>query len=100
MPRTTDTHAAMFEQLRSRLESISYRIVRSEAEAEDIVQECFLKWHGAEKDALMTPVASLLPFLLSDLGLDCVKRLATAKPRNWARDVLRATAQASELGKA
>jgi RNA polymerase sigma factor (sigma-70 family) len=59
MPRTTDTHAAMFEQLRSRLESISYRIVRSEAEAEDIVQECFLKWHGAEKDALMTPVAWL-----------------------------------------
>jgi RNA polymerase sigma-70 factor (ECF subfamily) len=49
----------MFEQLRPRLKAISLRIVGSEAEAEDVVQDCFLKWHGAEQGALVTPAAWL-----------------------------------------
>jgi RNA polymerase sigma-70 factor (ECF subfamily) len=49
----------MFEQLRPRLKAISCRIVGSEAEAEDIVQDCFLKWHGTEQGALATPAAWL-----------------------------------------
>lgn len=57
MPRTTDTDGAMFEQLRPRLKAISSRIVGSEAEAEDIVQDCFFKWQGAEQAALATPAA-------------------------------------------
>jgi RNA polymerase sigma factor (sigma-70 family) len=59
MPRTTDTDGAMFEQLRPRLKAISCRIVGSEAEAEDIVQDCFLKWQGTEQAALATPAAWL-----------------------------------------
>lgn len=59
MPPTTDTDGALFEQLRPRLEAISCRIVGSEAEAEDIVQDCFLKWHGTEQGALATPAAWL-----------------------------------------
>jgi hypothetical protein len=42
---------ALFEQLRPRLTAISRRIVGSEAEAEDVVQDCFLKWHRAEQGA-------------------------------------------------
>jgi RNA polymerase sigma factor (sigma-70 family) len=59
MPRTTDTDGAIFEQLRPRLTAISCRIVGSEAEAEDVVQDCFLKWQGAEQAALATPAAWL-----------------------------------------
>jgi RNA polymerase sigma factor (sigma-70 family) len=59
MPRTTDTDGAIFEQLRPRLKAISCRIVGSEAEAEDIVQDCFLKWQGTEQAALATPAAWL-----------------------------------------
>jgi RNA polymerase sigma-70 factor (ECF subfamily) len=59
MLRTTDTDGAMFEQLRPRLKAISCRIVGSEAEAEDIVQDCFLKWHGTEQRVLATPAAWL-----------------------------------------
>jgi RNA polymerase sigma-70 factor (ECF subfamily) len=59
MPRTIDTDGAMFEQLRPRLKAISLRIVGSEAEAEDIVQDCFVKWHGAEQGRLATPAAWL-----------------------------------------
>jgi RNA polymerase sigma factor (sigma-70 family) len=54
-----DTDGAVFEQLRPRLTAISRRIVGSEAEAEDIVQDCFLKWHGAEQALLATPAAWL-----------------------------------------
>ena len=59
MPPTTDTDGAVFEQMRARLKAISCRIVGSEAEAEDIVQDCFLKWHGADQGALATPAAWL-----------------------------------------
>lgn len=59
MPRTTDTDGALFEQLRPRLQAISCRIVGSEAEAEDIVQDCFLKWQATEQTALATPAAWL-----------------------------------------
>jgi RNA polymerase sigma-70 factor (ECF subfamily) len=59
MPHTPDTDGALFEQLRPRLTTISRRIVGSEAEAEDIVQDCFLKWHAAEQHLLATPAAWL-----------------------------------------
>lgn len=59
MPRPTDTYGAMFERLRPRLTAISCRIVGSDAEAEDIVQDCFLKWQGADQAALVTPAAWL-----------------------------------------
>ena len=59
MPRTTDADAEIFEQLRPRLKAISCRIVGSEAEAEDIVQDCFFKWRDAEQSALATPAAWL-----------------------------------------
>jgi RNA polymerase sigma-70 factor (ECF subfamily) len=59
MPRITDTDGAIFERLRPRLNAISRRIVGSEAEAEDVVQDCFIKWQGTEQAALATPAAWL-----------------------------------------
>jgi RNA polymerase sigma-70 factor (ECF subfamily) len=50
---------ALFEQLRPRLKAISCRIVGSEAEAEDIVQDCFLKWRCMDTATLATPAAWL-----------------------------------------
>lgn len=59
MPPIPDTDGAMFETLRPRLTAISRRILGSEAEAEDVVQDCFLKWRGVEQAALATPAAWL-----------------------------------------
>lgn len=56
---SNDIDGAIFERLRPRLKAISQRIVGSQAEAEDIVQDCFLKWHGAEQKTLATPAAWL-----------------------------------------
>jgi RNA polymerase sigma factor (sigma-70 family) len=59
MTRTPDLDAALFERLRPRLTAISRRIVGSQADAEDVVQDCFFKWHGAGQDAVETPAAWL-----------------------------------------
>ncbi|MFL6660492.1 MAG: sigma-70 family RNA polymerase sigma factor [Massilia sp.] len=55
----SETDAAVFQQLRPRLEAISLRIVGSLADAQDVVQDCFLKWEAAEKTALLVPAAWL-----------------------------------------
>ena len=59
MPRPTDNDGSIFEQLRPRLTAISARIVGSEAEAQDVVQDCYLKWHATEQAALAVPAAWL-----------------------------------------
>ncbi len=75
MPHTTDTAGAMFEQLRPRLTAISLRIVGSVADAEDIVQDCFLKWQGADRAALVTPVAWLTT-VVQNQSIDRLRRRA------------------------
>jgi len=59
MPSQIDPAGALFQQLRPRLTAISRRIVGSEADAEDIVQDCFIKWMGADQAVLATPAAWL-----------------------------------------
>jgi len=75
MLRPTDTDVAMFEQLRPRLKAISCRIVGSEAEAEDIVQDCFFKWHGAQLAALATP-AAWLTTVVQNQSIDRLRKRA------------------------
>lgn len=75
MPTHTDPDGAAFEQLRPRLTAISRRIVGSEAEAEDIVQDCFLKWHGADQAALTTP-AAWLTTVVQHQSIDRLRRRA------------------------
>lgn len=90
MPHTFDPDAALFERLRPRLISVSCRIVGSTAEAEDIVQDCFLKWQAAEKAAVITPAA----WLTTVVQHQSIDRL-----RKRARDALAAHA-AMELAPA
>jgi DNA-directed RNA polymerase specialized sigma24 family protein len=37
--------SAVFERLRRRLFSVAYRMTGTRADAEDIVQEAYLRWH-------------------------------------------------------
>lgn len=75
MPRLTDTDGALFERLRPRLTAISRRIVGSEAEAEDIVQDCFIKWQGAEQATLLSP-AAWLTTVVRHQSIDRLRRRA------------------------
>jgi RNA polymerase sigma-70 factor (ECF subfamily) len=51
--------AATFDPLRPRLIRVAYRMLGSVADAEDMVQEAFLRWLDADRDAVREPEAYL-----------------------------------------
>jgi RNA polymerase sigma-70 factor (ECF subfamily) len=53
-------HADTFDALRPRLFSIAYRMLGTRADAEDVVQDAWLRWHAADHAALQTPEAWLV----------------------------------------
>lgn len=68
---------AVFEDLRPRLEAIAYRLLGSAVEAEDVVQETFLRWQAADRDEIRVP-AAWLTRALTNL---CLTHLDSARAR-------------------
>src|SRR3954454_22879665 len=66
-----------FEASRPRLEAIAYRLLGSAGEAEDAVQETFLRWHGADVERIEVPEAWLTK-VLTNL---CLNQLGSARAR-------------------
>ncbi|MGW5257474.1 RNA polymerase sigma factor SigJ [Streptomyces sp. NPDC004012] len=66
-----------FEASRSRLEAIAYRLLGSASEAEDAVQETFLRWQAADVDRIEVPEAWLTK-VLTNL---CLNQLTSARAR-------------------
>ena len=64
-----------FERLRPRLQGIAYRMLGSLAEAEEVVQDAWLRWHEAATSELRTPEAWLVT-VTTRLAID---RLRAAK---------------------
>lgn len=64
--------AAFFTARRPRLQRIAYRMLGSLAEAEDVVQDAWLRWHGADRDAVRQPEAFLVR-TVTRLCLDVLK---------------------------
>jgi RNA polymerase sigma factor (sigma-70 family) len=68
---------ARFEASRNRLASLAYRLLGSAADAEDTVQDAFLRWQAADRDYVEVPEAWLTK-IVTHLALD---RLRSAKVR-------------------
>jgi len=68
---------AVFEGARARLEAIAYRLLGSASDAEDVVQDTFLRWQSAERELIETPEAWLTK-VLTNL---CLNRLTSARAR-------------------
>ncbi|WP_432041497.1 RNA polymerase sigma-70 factor [Streptomyces cadmiisoli] len=66
-----------FEASRPRLEAIAYRLLGSASEAEDAVQETFLRWQAADIGHIRVPEAWLTK-VLTNL---CLNQLASARAR-------------------
>lgn len=56
---TPSDDARLFAQSAPMLTGLAYRILGSRADAEDAVQDTFLKWQGTERDAIDNPAAWL-----------------------------------------
>ncbi|MER6786338.1 RNA polymerase sigma-70 factor [Streptomyces sp. NPDC000658] len=66
-----------FEAARPRLEAIAYRLLGSASEAEDAVQETFLRWQAADVERVAVPEAWLTK-VLTNL---CLNQLTSARAR-------------------
>ena len=73
----TTSNVDLFEASRSRLEAIAYRLLGSAHEAQDVVQETFLRWHAADVDHIEVPEAWLTK-VLTNL---CLNQLSSARAR-------------------
>ncbi|MFI9534933.1 sigma-70 family RNA polymerase sigma factor [Nocardia fusca] len=68
---------ARFEASRNRLASLAYRLLGSAADAEDTVQDAFLRWQAADREYIEVPEAWLTK-IVTNLALD---RLRSARMR-------------------
>lgn len=74
MPARNDSAAlAAFEQERSRLFGVAYRMLGSAADAEDVLQDAFLRWRGAEAQAQARSAQAYLMTVVTRLCLDRLK---------------------------
>jgi len=69
-----------FAAARPRLIALAYRMLGSMSDAEDAVQETFIRWHGADKGAIRTPAA----WLTTACTRLCIDRLRKAKAERTA----------------
>src|SRR5690349_11458358 len=67
----------VFERSRGRLEAIAYRLLGSAGDAEDAVQDTFLRWQAADREQVEIPEAWLTR-VLTNL---CLNQLTSARAR-------------------
>ncbi len=69
--------AVSFEPHRRRLLGLAYRMLGSVSEAEDAVQDTYLRWHAADRDSVSDPRA----FLTTTATRICLDTLKSARVR-------------------
>ncbi len=69
--------AGEFQSERGRLFGLAYRLLGSAADAEDVVQDAFLRWYGADRGSIAAPAAWLAK-VVTNL---CLNRLSSARAR-------------------
>jgi RNA polymerase sigma-70 factor (ECF subfamily) len=70
-----DDAAASFDPLRPKLMRVAYRMLGSVADAEDVLQEAFIRWMGADRSGVREPEA----FLRRTVTRLCLDQLKSAR---------------------
>jgi RNA polymerase sigma-70 factor (ECF subfamily) len=73
----TSNPAATFEPHRRRLLGLAYRMLGSMSDAEDAVQEAYLRWHATDRDRVLDARA----FLMTTTARICLDVLTSARAR-------------------
>jgi RNA polymerase sigma-70 factor (ECF subfamily) len=74
---TSRAATAVFERERRRLTGLAYRMLGSVAEAEDVIQDAWLRWDRADQDAVNDAGA----FLRKTVARLCLDRMKSARAR-------------------
>jgi RNA polymerase sigma-70 factor (ECF subfamily) len=72
MNASAEREGASFENHRRALIGLAYRMLGSRAEAEDVVQDAYLRWHAVDRDAIAEP-RRYLGTVVTRLCLDRMK---------------------------
>ena len=75
----TDSTGRAFEQHRHRLWGVAYRMLGSHADADDMVQEAYLRWHRAAPEEVRAPQA----WLVTTTTRLCIDRLRAVKREEY-----------------
>ncbi|MGA9769101.1 MAG: RNA polymerase sigma-70 factor [Blastocatellia bacterium] len=68
----------VFEQFQGRLFAVAYRMMGTRADAEDIVQEAYIRWHRADTDEIRSPEAWLVS-VVTRLSIDRLRRVSVER---------------------
>lgn len=71
---------AVFERHRPRLFGLAYRMLGVRADAEDVVQDTWLRWHGSDRARVREPVAWLVT-TATRLSIDRLRQLRGERER-------------------
>lgn len=77
MVSTLNIHDASFDEHRPFLYSLAYRMLGSAADAEDLVQDCYLRWRGVQPGTVESPRA----YLATAITRLCINHLQSARVR-------------------
>lgn len=77
MPAPDDAHEELFRREGGRLFGLAYRMLGSVTEAEDVVQDAFLRWSSADRSDVVEPGA----WLTTAATRLCLDRLKAARRR-------------------
>jgi RNA polymerase sigma-70 factor (ECF subfamily) len=75
--RSVNRSAAIFESHRRRLFGLAYRMLRTRADAEDVIQDAYLRWHQTTENDIQSPTG----FLITVTSRLCLDRL-----RHWKKE--------------
>lgn len=81
----TSTQVTEFEALRPHLMAVAYRVTGTVADAEDVVQEAWLRWNAQERSTI-ADLRAWLTTVVSRLGLDRLRSAAHRRETytgNW-----------------
>lgn len=75
-----ENRADSFQKYRPKLYGIAYRMLGSKADAEDMLQEAYMRWHQADVERVQVPEA----WLTTTLTRLCIDRLRSARTEREA----------------
>jgi len=73
-----DDWLEVFGRNRARLFGIAYRMLGTQADAEDIVQDAYIRWHNADRGEIETP-AAWLTTVVTRLSIDRLRKASVQR---------------------